>query len=103
MNYDTKSKTQKTASDDDEHWSEDKAEIPAEISNTMLASPDFVTNHECQHILNVAPGEGNSPMSIFRDKNSEELAYLGIFLGQKRQYNTNRLTKVHYSERKSCK
>jgi hypothetical protein len=37
-------------------------------------------------------------MSIFRDKYSEELAYPGIFLGQKRPDNTNRLTKVHYSE-----
>jgi hypothetical protein len=43
-------------------------------------------------------GEGNRPMSIFRDKYSEELMYPGIFLGQKRLDNTNKLTKVHYSE-----
>ena len=38
------------------------------ITDTMLTSPDFVTDNERQHILNVAPGEGNRPMSIFRDK-----------------------------------
>ena len=99
LNCDTECKTQKTsACDDDEYWSEDEAEIPAGITDTMLTSPDFVTDHEHQHILNVAPGEGNRPMSIFRDKYSQELAYPGIFLGQKRPDNTNRLTKVHYSE-----
>ena len=48
--------------------------------------------------LVVAPGEGNWPMSIFRDTYSEELAYPGIFLAQKRPDNTSRFTKVHYSE-----
>ena len=46
----------------------------------------------------VAPGEGNRPMSIFRDTYSEELAYPGIFLAQKRWSFTSRFTKVHYSE-----
>jgi hypothetical protein len=64
----------------------------------MLTAPDFITDNECQHILNVAPGEGNRPMSIFRDRYSEELAYPGIFLGQKRPDNKNRLIDVHYSE-----
>ena len=36
-------------------------------------------------------------VSVFRDKYSEEFAYPGIFLGQKRP-NTNRHTNVHYSE-----
>ena len=94
LKCDTECKTQQlSACDDDEHWSEDEAEIPAGITDTILTSPDFVTDNERQHILNVAPGEGNRPMSIFRDKYSEELAYPGIFLGQKRPDNTNRLTK----------
>ena len=37
-------------------------------------------------------------LSVFRDKCSEELAYPGIFLGQKRPDNTSRVTDVHYSE-----
>ena len=64
----------------------------------MLTATDFMTDNECQQFLNVAPGEGNSPLSVFRDKYSEELAYPGIFLGEKRPNNTSRLTHVHYSE-----
>ena len=48
-------------------------------------------------IYNIAPGERSVPLSIFRDKYSEELAYQGIFLGQKRPENDNRLVNVHYS------
>ena len=48
--------------------------------------------------LNVTPGEGNKPLSIFRDQYSKELAYPGIFLGQKRPENKERLVSVHYSD-----
>ena len=48
----------------------------------MLTSTDFLEDNKHQHILNVDPVEGNGPLSIFRDKYSEELAYPGIFLGQ---------------------
>ena len=37
-------------------------------------------------------------LSIFRDKYSEQLAYPGIFLGQKRPENDGRLVDVHYSD-----
>jgi hypothetical protein len=47
----------------------------------MLTPSDFVDDSEREHILNVAPGEGNRPLSVFKDKYSEELAYPGIFLG----------------------
>ena len=83
---------------DEDNWSEDEAEIPAGVTDTMLTAPDFMTDNERQHILNVAPGEGSTPLSVLRDVYSEELAYPGIFLGQKRPDNTNRLTDVHYSE-----
>ena len=48
--------------------------------------------------VSVAPGEGNKPLSIFRDQYSEELAYPGIFLGQKQPENKDRLVSVHYSD-----
>ena len=97
----TDCQTQQTSSDNMDNkddWSEDEVEIPAGVTDTMLTAPDFVTDNERQYILNIAPGEGNRPLSIFRDKYSEELAYPGIFLGQKRPDNTNRLTSVHYSD-----
>ena len=50
----------------------------------MLTAADFLNDNERQRIYNVAPGEGSRPLGIFRDQFSEELAYPGIFLGQKR-------------------
>ena len=80
MNSGTKCKGQQTVCHDDGHWSEDEAEMPTGVTDTMLSSPDFVTDNESQHILNVAPGEDNRSMSIFRDTYSEELAYPGYLV-----------------------
>ena len=67
----------------EDEWSEDEAEIPAGVTDTMLTKTDFIEDSETKYILSVAPDEGNKPLSIFRDQYSEELAYSGIFLGQK--------------------
>ena len=79
-------------------WTEVDAEIPAGVTDTMLTATDFLGDDERQQIYNIAPGEGSVPLSIFRDKYSEELAYPGIFLGQKRPENEQRLVDVHYSD-----
>ena len=84
--------------ENEDEWSEDEAEIPAGVTDTMLTKTDFIEDSETQYILSVAPGEGNKPLSIFRDQYSEELAYPGIFLGQKRPENKDRLVSVHYSD-----
>ena len=65
-------------------WTEDDAEIPARVTDTMFTATGFLEDSERVQIYNIAPGEGSTPLSIFRDKYSEELAYPGIFLGQKR-------------------
>ena len=82
----------------DDQWSEDEAEIPAGTTDSMLTTSDFVSDNEKQEIYNFAPGEGNKPLSVFRDQFSEEMAYPGIFLGQKRPDDKERLRNVHYSE-----
>ena len=82
----------------EDEWSEDEAEIPAGVTDTMLTKTDFIEDSETKYNLSVAPGEGNKPLSIFRDQYSEELAYPGIFLGQKRPENKDRLVSVHYSD-----
>ena len=64
----------------------------------MLTSTDFVEDIDWQYILNLAPAEGSRPLSIFRDKFSEEMAYPGIFLGRGRPENDKRLTPVYYRE-----
>ena len=79
-------------------WTEDNTEIPAGVTDTMLSATDFFDDNERPQIYNIAPGEGSVPLSIFRDKYSEELAYPGIFLGQRRPENEERLVGVHYSD-----
>ena len=49
----------------DDEFSEDEAEIPAGVTDSMLTPPDFVDDSEREHILNVAPGESNRPLSVF--------------------------------------
>ena len=86
------------SNDSGDDWSEDEGEIPAGVTDSMLTAPDFLDGNERQHIHNVAPGEGNKPLSIFKDQHSEELAYPGIFLGMKRPSEKQRLTSIYYSE-----
>ena len=88
----------KETSEIHDDWNEVDAEIPAGVTDTMLTATDFLGDDERQQIYNIAPGEGSVPLSIFRDKYSEELAYPGIFLGQKRPENEQRLVDVHYSD-----
>ncbi len=89
---------QVTSNCSEDEWSEDEVEIPAGVTDSMLTPPDFVNDDERQEIYNFAPGEGNRPLSVFRDQYSEEMAYPGIFLGQKRPDDKQRLRNVHYSE-----
>ena len=60
----------------EDQWSDDEAEIPAGVTDTMLTNTNFVEDNGSQCILNVAPGEGDKPSSILRDQYSEELAYI---------------------------
>ena len=94
---------QKLKCSSDDEWSEDEAEIIAGVTDTMLTATNFVedSEREHEHILNIAPGEGSRPQSIFKDKFCEELAYPGIFLGEPRPGNEKRLVKINY--RNICK
>ena len=49
-------------------------------------------------ILSVAPGEGQRPLSIYKDPHAEYLAFPTIFCGQKRLENTERFVPVYYSD-----
>ena len=78
--------------------SEDVQQIPAGVTDTLFTATDFLEDNERQNILNVAPGERNQPLSVFRDKYCEELADPGIFLGQPRPHTEQRKVKVTYSD-----
>ena len=73
-----------TSNSPQDEWTEDEAEIPAGVTDSMLTTPDFVNDSKRQEIYNFAPGKGNRHLSVFRDQYCEEMAYPGIFLGQKR-------------------
>ena len=80
------------------NWTEDDAEIPVGVTDTMLTAINFLEGNEQGQIYNITPGEGSVPLSILREKYSEELAYPRIFGSPKRPENHERLVDVHYSD-----
>lgn len=64
----------------------------------MLTATDFLEDNEKQNIPKVAPAGGSRPLSVFRDKYSEKLAYPGIFFGQSRPENKQRKVNINYSD-----
>ena len=80
-------------------WTEvETSDVNPGNADTMLTARGFVEEDEYSKAFSIAPGEGNYPMSLFRDKHSEELAFPGIFCGEKRIPNENRESKIYYSE-----
>ena len=71
--------------DDDDH------EIPI---MTLLDEQAFDKNE----VLSVAPGEGQKPLSLFKDPDAEYLAFPTLFCGQKRVPNSDRHVPVYYSD-----
>ena len=81
--------------DNKDELTEDETEIPAGVTDTMFTTIDFLEDNERHKILNIAPAEGDRPLSAFRDKYCEELAYHGSFLGQGRPENKKRIVDVN--------
>ena len=88
------------AENDDEQWSEneDDQENNSGVLDTLLTSPDFLEDEERELQYVLAPGQGRTPVSVFKDKYSEELAYPNIYCGQSRLNNKLRKVPVYYSE-----
>ena len=61
---------------------------------TLLEEPEIHT----ENVISVAPSEGQRPVSLFKDKNAEYLAFPTLFCGQKRLENSERHTNVYYSD-----
>ena len=80
--------------DDDDGWTEVE-DRPSGVTDTLLQEPDMTENVE--KIMSFAPGEGNRPLGIFMDKESEFLSFPTIYCGQTRADNKERTTPVHYS------
>ena len=79
--------------DDVDGWCE-VDERPSGVTDTLLQEPDV--NENADKILSFAPGEGNRPLGIFMDKDSEFLSFPTIFCGERRPDNSKRKVPVSY-------
>ena len=59
---------------------------------------DMQQNDDIPNEMTFAPGEGQTPISVFQDENAEYLAFPSIFCGQTCPTNTEREIPVHYSD-----
>ena len=103
----------------DDNWTDEKLNVTDDISSQTQGSVDEESDtfsevddeestpvmtllddqtFDKSEILSVAPGEGQRPLSIFRDPYSEYLAFPTLFCGQKRLDNSERHTSVYYSD-----
>ena len=86
---------------DEDLWSEDDEDASEEAPggmDTMLSAPHFVEDEHQDVVHCLAPGQNNKPLSIFLDKDAEELAFVDIFCGQYRPANCERMVNMHYTD-----
>ena len=80
--------------DTDDEWCE-TTEQSSGVIDTLLQEPDITQDGD--RIISFAPGEGNRPLGIFMDKDSEFLSFPTIYCGKRQTDNSERLVPVHYS------
>lgn len=80
--------------DTDDEWCEE-TERSSGAMDTLLQEPDMIQHGD--KIISFAPGEGNRPLGIFIDKDSEFLSFPSIYCGKRRSENSERHVPVHYS------
>jgi hypothetical protein len=80
--------------DTDDEWCE-ATERASGVMDTLLQEPDITQDGD--KIISFAPGEGNRPLGIFIDKDSEFLSFSTIYCGKRQADNSERLVPVHYS------
>ena len=80
--------------DDSDNWCE-VDDRPVGIMDTMLQEPDIT--EFADGIISFVLDEGNRPVGIFTDKDSEYLSFPTIYCGKRRHDNKERVVPVHYS------
>ena len=65
------------------------------VTDTKLQEPDMTEN--VKKIITFASREGNKPLGIFMDKDSEIQSFPTIYCGKTRADIKDRTTPVHYS------
>ncbi|CAG2226073.1 unnamed protein product [Mytilus edulis] len=81
---------------DSDSWNEEQnhENQPSGNLDTMLNPVGY---REYKQVVSIAPGEGNTPLGIFQDYNSEFLAFPSIYCGETRMSNNMRAVPLHYS------
>ena len=79
---------------DEDQFSEIDEKETLHNLDTLLSKEDFENNLE----YTFAPGEGQRPLSIFQDPDSEYLSFPSIFCGKTRPENKERKVPVYYSD-----
>ena len=90
----------KTQSDSSKEHEEDSDDFSEEESDDKMPVVTFLDEqtYDKNEVLSVAPGEGQRPLSMFKDSNSEYLAFPTIFCGTKRKESSERQVPVYYSD-----
>ena len=65
------------------------------VTDTLLREPDTTGN--VKKIITFAPGEGNKPLGIFMDKDSEFLSFPTIYCGKTRADNKDNTCSLQYN------
>ena len=97
-NVETETRNDTIDNDTDDEWCE-TTERSSGVMDTLLQEPDITQDGD--RILSFAPGEGNRPLGIFMDKDSEFLSFPTIYCGKRQADNSERRVPVHYST--TCK
>ena len=90
---DTEKRNDTFDNDTDDEWCE-TTECSSGVMDTLLQEPDITQDGD--RIRSFAP-EGNRPLGIFMDKDSEFLSFPTIYCGKRQPENSERLVLVHYS------
>ena len=93
-NVETETRNDTIDNDTDDEWCE-TTERSSGVMDTLLQEPDITQDGD--RILSFALGEGNRPLGIFMDKDSEFLSFPTIYCGKRQADNSERRVPVHYS------
>ena len=85
-----------TDGNDSDHYSEIDANDQVGNVDTLVDDADIENKYD--QVFTFAPGEGQHPLSLYLDKDSEYLCFPSIFCGQRRPDNDDRLVQLHYSD-----
>ena len=85
--------------DSDDEASDNFSEV--DDTERVMGNMDTIleeTDIDLNRLYTFAPGEGQTPLGIFQDTDSEYLSFPSIFCGKRRADNKDREKPVHYSD-----